>query len=137
MAINNFSTDLNTVNVNGRVMTDWGESDPAITEDDIDPQSVLRRGQGGNGVRLDRINPGKSVVLNLNPGSADSAFMQSLLNSKATIVYGRTQVGTLEAVLGRGGVIVSKGQVGRGGQTITDDQYTIEFNSWTESAGGA
>jgi hypothetical protein len=136
MPLNDFSTDLNTVTVNGRIMTDWGDSDPAITEDDIDPQSVLRRGQGGNAVRLDRINPGKSVVLNLNPGSADSAFMQALLNSKATIVYGRTQVGTLETVLGTEGAIVSKGQVGRGGQTITDDQYTIEFNGWVESAGG-
>lgn len=136
MSINNYSADLNTVNVNGRVMTDWGESDPPITEDDIDPQSTLRRGQGGNAARLDRINPGKSIVLNFNPGSADSSFMQALLNSKATIVYGRTQVGTLETVLGTEGVIVSKGQSGRGGQTITDDQWTIEFNGWIESAGG-
>lgn len=136
MSLENFSTDLFVVSVNTRVINDWGESDPPFTDDQIDPATVLRRGQGGNAVALDRINPGRTVVLNLNPGSANSAYMQALKNSKATIVLSATQVGTLETALGTEGRIVNNGQRGRGGQTITDDQYTIEFNGWVESRGG-
>ena len=136
MSLNNYSTELFTVSVNGRIITDWGDSDPACTDDPIDPKSALRRGQGGNAVRLDRINPGRTVTLNLNPGSPDSAYMQALMTANANILYNRTQIGTLETALGVEGVIVNDGQVGRGGQTITDDQYIIEFNGWTQSKGG-
>jgi hypothetical protein len=136
MSLSDFSTDLFVVSVNTRQIKDWGESDPPFTDDQIDPASVLRRGQGGRAVALDRINPGRTVVLNLNPGSPDSAYMQSLKNSKATITLSATQVGTLETAFGDEGRIVNNGQRGRGGQTITDDTYTIEFNIWTESRGG-
>ena len=136
MSLNNYSTDLLNITVNGRIITDWGETDPPFTDDPIDPNSVLRRGQGGNGARLDRINPGRTVTLNLNPGSKDSAYLQSLLTSKANITLSKTQIGTLEAALGTDGVIVNDGQSGRGGATITDDQYIIEFNGWAQSKGG-
>ena len=137
MSLNNYSTELFTISVNGRIITDFGDTDPPYTDDPIDPKSTLRRGQGGNAVRLDRINPGRSVTLNLNPGSPDSAFMQALMTSGANIVFNRTQIGTLETAIGTEGVIVNDGQVGRGGQTITDDQYIMEFNGWTQSKGGA
>jgi hypothetical protein len=136
MALNNFSTDLWVVNLNGRDLTDWGETSPPYTDDEIDPPSVLRRGQGGNAVRLDRINPGRSVTLNLQPGSPDSAYVNALMISKADITIGARQVGTLEAKLGSEGCITSKGSAGRGGADITDDVYTIELNLWTETAGG-
>ena len=136
MSLNNYSTELFTLSVNGRIITDFGDSDPAFTDDPIDPKSVLRRGQGGKGVRLDRLNPGRTVTINLNPGSADSAYMQALFNANENITLNRTQIGTLETAIGTDGVIVNDGQVGRGGQTITDDQYIIEFNGWTQSKGG-
>ena len=136
MSLPRYSTELLAVSVNGRLITDWGETDPPYTDDPIDPKSTLRRGQGGKGVRLDRLSPGRSVVLNLNPGSPDSAFMQGLMTSNANILLSKTQIGTLETAIGTDGVIVNDGQVGRGGQTITDDQYTIEFNGWDQSKGG-
>ncbi len=136
MSINNFSTELFTVSINGRIITDFGDTDPPYTDDPIDPKSVLRRGMGGNAVRLDRINPGRTVTVNLNPGSADSAFLQGLFTSGATIILSKTQIGTLETAIGTEGVIVNDGQVGRGGQTITDDQYVMEFNGWAQSKGG-
>ena len=136
MPLNNFSTDLFTISINGRIITDFGESDPPYTDDPIDQQSTLRRGQGGKAVRLDRINPGRTVTLNLNPGSPDSAYMQGLMTSKAGIVLSKTQIGTLEGSLGTEGIIINDGQVGRGGQTITDDQYIMEFNGWIQSKGG-
>lgn len=134
MAINNFATENTVVVVNGREITDWGETDPPISEAPIDPRAVLRRGLGGNAVRLDRINPGRSVTLNINPGSPDAAYLQGLFNSRANITYARTVIGTLENAIGAEGVMVNDGTTGRGGVTITDRQFVIEFNSWTELA---
>jgi hypothetical protein len=136
MSVNDFSTDLHVVTVNGRIINDWGEATTPCTDDPIDQKSTLRRGQGGNAVRLDRKNPGRRVTLNLNPGSSDSAFMQGLFNSSANITINIQQIGTLEVSTGTEGVIVNDGQVGRAGQTITDDQYMIEFNLWTALKGG-
>jgi hypothetical protein len=133
MALNNFSTESSVVVINGRQITDWGDTDPPFSDEPIDPKSVLRRGLGGNAVRLDRINPGRRFTLNLNPGSPDSSYMQGLFNSNANITMSYTQIGTLEVGVGDEGVIVNDGTRGRGGQTITDNQFIIEFNSWTGS----
>ena len=131
MSVDNFSTDLFTVTVNGRVISDWGETDPPYTDEPIDPKSTLRRGQGGNAVRLDRLNPGRRVTLQLNPGSPDASYMQGLLNAGANITLSKTQIGTLENAIGTEGVIVNDTPTGRGGQTITDSGFIIEFNTWT------
>lgn len=136
MALNNFSTDLFVVSVNGRIINDWGDTATPFSDEPIDAGSQLRRGQGGNGIRLDRINPGRRVTLNLNPGGADSAYMQGLFNSKANITLHKQQIGTLEAAIGVEGVIVNDSSVGRGGSTISDDVYVIEFNVWTATKGG-
>jgi len=133
MALQNFSTELSVVTVNGRRIQDWGDTATPYTDAPIDPKSQLRRGQGGSAVRLDRINPGRTVNLYLNPGSADSAYMQGLFNSGANITLSFTQIGTLETAVGAEGVIVNDGQRGRAGSTISDDQFIIEFNSWTAS----
>ena len=135
--LNNFSTDLLVITVNGRIMTDWGETATPVTDEPIDPKTALRRGQGGNAVRLDRSNPGRRVNLFFNPGSPDSAFMQGLFNSNANITFSSQQIGTLEAAIGTEGAIVNDASVGRGGTTITDDNYIVEFNRWTGAKGGA
>lgn len=130
MSLNNFSNDLTVVTINGRQIQDWGETATPYTDAPIDPRSQLRRGQGGNAVRLDRQNPGREVNIYLNPGSSDSAYVQGLLNSNANITLTFTQIGTLETALGSEGVIVNDGQRGRAGSTITDNQFTIQFNVW-------
>lgn len=133
MAITNFSTANHVITVSGREITDWGETDPPITEAPIDPTSAIRRGLGGSAARLDRINPGRTVTLNVNPGSADASYLQGLFVSKANITYTRTVIGTLENVLGDQGAIVNDGTTGRGGMTISDAQFILEFNQWTEA----
>ncbi|WP_242209179.1 MULTISPECIES: hypothetical protein [unclassified Pseudomonas] len=135
MSLNNFSTDLCVVTINGRQIQDWGETATPYTDAPIDARSQLRRGQGGNAVRLDRINPGREVNVYLNPGSADSAYVQGLLNSNANITLTFTQIGTLETALGSEGVLVNDGQRGRAGSTITDDQFTMQFNIWEATRG--
>lgn len=136
MALGNFSTDLFVFTVNGREITDWGEAATPYTDDPIDPKRTLRRAQGGRAIRLDRINPGRRVTIYLNPGSPDSAYMQGLYASGANIEVAGTQIGTLETVAGLEGVIVNDAQTGRGGTTITDDQFVMEFNVWTATKGG-
>ena len=136
MSLANFSTDLTVVTLNGRQLTDWGENATPYTDEPIDPASALRRGLGGNAVRLDRKNPGRRVTLYLNPGSPDSAYVQGLFNSGANCTLSFTQIGTLENAVGTEGVIVNDAARGRAGMTITDDQFVIEFNGWTGLRGG-
>lgn len=137
MSLSNFSTDLFVITVNGRQIKDWGETATPFTDAPIDPKASLRRGQGGNAIRLNRINPGRAVSLFLNPGSSDSAYLQGLFASNANITLTRTQIGTLEVALGTEGVMVNDGQVGRGGTTITDDEFQFEFNTWEAAKGGS
>lgn len=135
MSLNNFSNDNTVVTINGRQIQDWGETATPYTDAPIDARSQLRRGQGGNAVRLDRQNPGREVNIYLNPGSADSAYVQGLMNSNANITLTYTQIGTLETALGSEGVLVNDGQRGRAGSTITDDQFTMQFNIWEATRG--
>lgn len=135
MSLSNFSNDLTVVTINGRQIQDWGDTATPYTDAPIDPRSQLRRGQGGNAVRLDRQNPGREVNVYLNPGSSDSAYVQGLLNSNANITLTFTQIGTLEAALGSEGIITNDGQRGRAGSTITDDQFTMQFNIWEATRG--
>ncbi|MGH9928338.1 MAG: hypothetical protein ACREA9_03810 [Pyrinomonadaceae bacterium] len=128
--LNNFSTDLFVVTVSGRQIQDWGETATPFTDEPIDPKAQLRRGQGGSATRLNRINPGRRVQLFLNPGSPDASYMQGLFETNANISISKVQIGTLEAAVGTEGVIVNDGTVGRGGSTISDNQFTIEFNVW-------
>lgn len=137
MALTNFSTDLSVITVNGRRINDWGETATPYTDAPIDPAAALRRGMGGNAVRLDRINPGREVHLYLNPGSPDSAYMQGLLNSGANITLTFEQVGTLEVATGTEGVMVNDGTRGRAGMTISDDEFIIQFNAWSGTRGGS
>lgn len=137
MSVNNYSTDLLVITVNGRVISDWGETATPFTDEPIDPKTTMRRGQGGNAVRLDRLNPGRRINLFLNPGSPDSAFIQGLFNSNANITASKQQIGTLEGAVGVEGAIVNDASVGRGGATISDDNYILEFNRWTATKGGS
>lgn len=137
MALVNITTENTVITVNGRILNDWGEAESPVVEEPIDPSSTIRRGMGGNAVRLDRINPGRRVTLNLNPGGADAAYMQALFGSNANITYTRTVIGTLENAIGSEGAIVNDGNIERaGGASISDDVFIMEFNSFTTLRGG-
>lgn len=137
MALVNITTEKTVITVNGRELTDWGEAESPVTEEPIDPKSTIRRGMGGNAVRLDRINPGRRVTLSLNPGGADSAYLQGLFNSNANITYTRTVIGTFENAVGSEGAIVNDGAINRaGGDSISDDVFIMEFNKFNTLRGG-
>lgn len=136
MSLANYGPDNSVCTINGRVMSDWGENASPWSDAPIDAKSVIRRGQGGRAVRLNRINPGRTVNLYFNPGSPDSAYMQGLFVSGADITASWVQIGTLEAAVGTDGAITNDAATNRAGTTISDDQYVLEFNGWTATKGG-
>ena len=136
MSLASYGPDNSVFTINGRIISDFGEQASPYTDEPIDPKTVLRRAQGGRAIRLNRINPGRRVNVYLNPGSPDSAYIQGLFNSGANITASWTQIGTLEAAIGTDGVITNDAAVNRAGTTISDDQYTFEFNIWNASKGG-
>lgn len=135
MSLTNFGPDSSVLTINGRVISDFGETASPYSDAPIDPKVTVRRGQGGKAVRLNRINPGRTVNVFLNPGSPDSAYLQGLFNSNANITLSWTQIGTLEAAIGTDGAIVNDATMNRAGTTISDDQFTMEFNVWNATKG--
>ena len=132
-----FTTENTVVTVNGRQITDWGNSDSPISEAQIDQKRTLVRGLGGNATVLERKNPGKRVTLSVRAGSPDSAFLQGLFLGGTAVTYTRTQISSIETAVGTEGVVVTIGDNNRGGaESVSDDSYTIEFNAWDETAGG-
>lgn len=136
MPTRDYTTDKFVTTVNGRPITDWGEAAQPFTDEPIDAKRQLRRGRGGNALALGSPNPGRRVTLSLNPGGPDSAFLQGLFESGANVEITRQQIGTLEAAVGAEGIIVNDGPVGRGGNTVTDDVFIMEFNVWNGAKGG-
>ncbi len=138
MAITKAFTIENTVvTVNGRQISDWGQADPAYSEEPIDTKRNLLRGLGGNATVLERKNPGRRVTLNLRPGSDDSAYLQGLFTSGDTITLTRTHITALDAAVGTEGVMTQEQALTRAGHTqISDDVFVIEFNTWTSTRGG-
>lgn len=136
MSLADYGNDSFVLVINGRQITDFGETASPCQDAPIDPKRVLRRGQGGKAVRLERNNPGRTVNIYLNPGSPDSAYVQGLFNSGANITLSTQQIGTLEAAIGTDGIITNDASMNRGGTTISDDQYTFEFNVWNATKGG-
>jgi hypothetical protein len=137
MAINNFSNDLTEVNVNGRIITDWGAADPPFTISPVNPKATIIRGNGSNGVVLFAKNQVYELTFNMNPGSIDSAFLQGTFTGNTIITFGYTIVGTLEVAIGVQGVIINVGDTGRAGMTsITDDVYIAQMLVYEQTKGG-
>lgn len=136
MSLADYGNDSFVLTINGRQITDFGETASPFQDAPIDPKRQLRRGQGNRAVKLERNNPGRSVNIYLNPGSPDSTYVQGLFNSSANITMSMQQIGTLDAAIGTDGLITNDATNSRGGTTISDDQYTFEFNVWNATKGG-
>ena len=136
--MNNFSPSNTDFRINGRAITQWGTASPPLSIDPIDPSGALMRGEGGGAVALYRDNSGWRVTVNVLPGSADSAYLNGLLNSRANLTFSHTVIGTLELAAGAEGIFTNVGSMGRAGTTtVTDDQYIMEFNAADISRGGS
>ena len=134
MAMYRYGADGANLTVFGIPIDDFGDTDPAITIEDIEPRSTLKRGIGRNSVRLDNQTLPKRLTVNLMPGSDQARQILAADKSKAVATFSFRQTGTTEVLAGFDGVLTTRGSLGRAGKTtVTDDQFIFEFSDSEET----
>jgi len=123
-----YGADGANLTVFGIPIDDFGDSDPAITIEDIEQRSTLKRGIGRTSVRLDNQTRPKRLTINLMPGSDQVRQILAAEKSGVDATFSFRQSGTVEMVAGFDGVLVTRGSMGRGGKTsVSDEQFVFEF----------
>lgn len=128
MALKRYGADGANLTVFGIPIEEFGDTDPAITIEDIDPRSTLKRGIGGTSLRLDSKTRPKRLTINLMPGSAEVRQILAAEKSGVDATFTFSQTGTQEKVVGFDGVLVTRGSMGRAGKSnVSDEQFIFEF----------
>lgn len=136
MATKNFSSADGMLILNGVLISEYGESDPAITIEDINPRMQMKYGLGGGAAKLKPKALRKRLTVNMMPGSAQSRFLVGLGKADITIEGAWVQMGTEETEGFINGVLVSRGSRGRISETpgsLSDDQFVFEFRDSVET----
>jgi hypothetical protein len=128
MAMYRYGADGANLTVFGIPITTYGDSDPAITIEDIEQRSTLKRGIGGTSVRLDNQTRPKRLIINLMPGSDEVRQILAAEKSGVDATFSFRQSGTVVMVLGFDGVLVTRGSMSRAGKTsVSDESFVFEF----------
>lgn len=128
MTMQRYGADGANLTVFGIPVSDFGDTDPPITIEDIEPRSTLKRGIGGTSLRLDSKTTPKRLTINLMPGSSQVRQIIAAAKSGADATFSFRQTGTSEMVVGYDGILVNRGTMGRGGKTsVSDEQFIFEF----------
>lgn len=128
MAMHRYGADGANLTIFGIPIDDFGDTDPAITIDDIEQRSTLKRGIGRTSVRLDNLTRPKRLTVNLMPGSEQVRQILAAEKSGVDATFSFRQSGTLETVIGFDGVMVTRGTMGRAGKTsVSDESLQFEF----------
>lgn len=128
MTMQRYGADGANLTVFGIPVSDFGDTDPPITIEDIEPRSTLKRGIGGTSLRLDSKTTPKRLTINLMPGSTQVRQIIAAAKSGADATFSFRQTGTAEMVVGYDGILVNRGTMGRGGKaSVSDEQFTFEF----------
>ena len=136
MALSNYSAADGLLVINGINITDWGESDPSMTIEDLVDRATFKRGMGGAAAVIDPVALPKKLTINLLTGSSQARTMVALMKSKSTIQAAFTQMGSVESEGLIDGRITSRGPRGRiasSSGALSDEQFVIEFRDSTES----
>lgn len=132
--LNKYGADGSNLTVFGIPVEEFGDTDPPITIEDMEPRSVLKRGIGGTSLRLDNKTRPKRLVINLMPGSVEVRQILAAEKSGADSTFTFSQTGVNEKIAGFDGVLTNRGSVGRAGKTnIPDEQFTFEFSDSEET----
>ena len=128
MSLKNFGpANLNLI-IFGIPIDEFGDSDPAVSVEDMEQRSTLKRGIGGTSLRLDNRTRPKRLTLNIMPDSDQGRQILAAEKSGADATAVLTHTGATEKLALYDGVLVTRGTMGRGGKTnITDDQFVFEF----------
>jgi len=128
MAMFRYGADGANLVLFGIPISEYGDTDPAITIEDIEQRSTLKRGIGGTSVRLDNQTRPKRLTVNLMPGSDEVRQILAAEKSGVDATFSFRQSGTVEVVAGYDGVMVTRGSMGRAGKSsVTDEQIVVEF----------
>jgi len=128
MAMYRYGADGANLTVFGIPIDDFGDTDPAITIEDIEQRSTLKRGIGRTSVRLDNQTRPKRLTINLMPGSDQVRQILAAEKSGVDATFSFRQSGTVEMVAGFDGVLVTRGTMGRAGKSgVSDETFVFEF----------
>lgn len=128
MTMKNYGASHADLIINGLPIDEFGDTDPPITIEDIDPRATLKRGIGKTSVRLDGPTRPKRLSVSLIPGCDQVRQLLALEKSGVDFFFTFRQRGTDETVEAFDGVMTQRGGMGRGGkQSASDETFTFEF----------
>lgn len=128
MALHDFSVENCAFEIFEREITDWGQTDPPLDIAPINEKGQLIPGLGADAVAFNNHQRWR-VTVNLMPGSEDSRHVSRNVQNGAVGIEGDyANLGTGETGTFREGMFNNRGNIGRGGPGITDDQYIFDFN---------
>ncbi|RTQ01298.1 hypothetical protein EKN38_13060 [Enterobacter sp. WCHEn045836] len=128
MTMKNYGASHADLTINGLPIDEFGDSDPPITIEDIDPRATLKRGIGKTSVRLDGPTRPKRLTVSLMPGCDQVRQLIAIEKSGVDFFFTFRQRGTDETVSAFDGVLTQRGSLTRGGkQSASDETFTFEF----------
>lgn len=128
MSMQMYGADGANLTVFGIPIDDFGDTDPPITIEDLEPRATLKRGIGKTSVRLDNPTRPKRLTINLIPGSEQARQIIAVEKTKVDATFSFFQTGTAETILGFDGILVNRGSTTRAGKTgVSDEQFIFEF----------
>lgn len=134
MAMHRYGADGANLTVFGIPIEEFGDTDPAITIEDIEQRSTLKRGIGGTSNRIDNQARPKRLTINLLPGSDEVRQILAAEKSGVDATATFRQTGTAEVVAMFDGVLITRGSMGRAGKTnVSDEQFIFEFANSEET----
>lgn len=134
MTMHRYGADQADLTINGIPMSEYGDTDPPVTIEDLDNRATLKRGIGKTSVRLDSQTRPKRLSVSLMPGSDQVRQLLALEKSGVDFFFTFRQRGTSEYVAAFDGVMTQRGGMGRAGRTsASDETFTFEFSDSEET----
>lgn len=128
MTMHRYGADGANLTIFGIPLDEFGDTDPPITIEDLEPRAALKRGIGGTSVRLDNKTRAKRLTVNLLPGSVQVRQLIAAEKSGIDATFTFSQSGTDEYWAGFDGVMINRGPATRAGKaSVSDEQFTFEF----------
>ncbi len=128
MTMHRYGADGSNLTVFGIPIDDFGDTDPPITIEDLEPRAALKRGIGGTSVRLDNKTRAKRLTINLIPSSVQARQLLAVEKSGIDATFTFSQTGTDERFAGFDGIMTNRGSATRAGKSgVSDEQFIFEF----------
>lgn len=109
MTMHRYGADGSNLTVFGIPIDDFGDTDPPITIEDLEPRA-------------------KRLTINLIPGSVQARQLLAVEKSGIDATFTFSQTGTDERFAGFDGIMTNRGSATRAGKNgVSDEQFIFEF----------